>query len=57
MSGGSSSKKICNRSVSFLKKEKDYNNNYEISSSFYQRGRSANHDGKSALEGFISNTY
>ena len=53
----SSSKKLCNRSVSFLKKEKEYNNNYEISSSFYQRGRSANHDGKADLEGFIANTY
>ena len=53
----SSSKKLCNRSVSFLKKEKEYNNNYEISSSFYQRGRSANHDGKAALEDFLANTY
>lgn len=53
----SSSKRLCNRSVSFLKKEKEYNNNYDISCSFYQRGRSANHDGKAALEGFIANTY
>lgn len=53
----SSSKRLCNRSVSFLKKEKEYNNSYEISSSFYQKGRSANHDGKAALEGFIANIY
>ena len=53
----SSSKRLCNRSISFLKKEKEYNNEYEISSYFYQQGHSANHDGKAALEGFIANTY
>ena len=53
----SSSKRLCNRSVSFLKKEKEYNNYYEISSSFYQRGRSSNNDGKADLEGFIANIY
>ena len=52
-----SSKRLCNRSISLLKKEKEYNNDYEISSDFYSKGRSVNHDGKTALEEFLSNTY
>ena len=52
-----SSKRLYERSVSKLKKEKKYNNDYDISASFYQKGRSANHDGKTALEGFLANIY
>ena len=52
-----SSKKLCERSVTMIKKEKKYSNDYEISYLFYQKGRSANHDGKMVLEGFLSNTY
>ena len=52
-----SSKRICNRSVAFLKKEKKFDNDYEISSTFYQKGRSSIHDGKTALEGFLANIY
>ena len=52
-----SSKRLCNRSISLLKKENEYNNDYEISFDFYSKGRSVNHDGKTALEEFLSNTY
>lgn len=52
-----SSKRICDRSISILKKSKTYYNDYEISSDFYTKGRSVHHDGKAALEAFISNIY
>ena len=52
-----SSKKLCDRSVDKLKNEKFYNNDYEISSDFYFKGRSVNHDGKASLEAFIANIY
>ena len=52
-----SSKRICNRSVSFLMKQKKFDNDYEISSTFYQKGRSSIHDGRTALEGFLANIY
>lgn len=52
-----SSVKVYNNSISFLKNQKLFRNNYDISAAFYQKGHSANHDGKAALEGFISNIY
>ena len=52
-----SSERLCKRSVDLIKKNKKYNNDYEIACSFYSKGRSVNHDGKTALEGFIANTY
>jgi len=52
-----SSQRLCIRSVNFLKKDNKYYNDYEISSAFYSKGRCVNHDGKTALEGFIANTY
>lgn len=52
-----SSKRLCHRSISLLKKTKTYNNNYEISSDFYTKGRSANHDSKNSLEVYLSNIY
>lgn len=52
-----SSKRLYDRSVTLLKKEKDFENDYDISSYFYQKGRSAIHDGKTGLEGFLANEY
>ena len=52
-----SSKRLCDRSVSFLKNMRTYYNNYQISSDFYSKGRSANHDGKNSLEVYLSNIY
>lgn len=52
-----SSKNLCYRSVYFLKKQKKFTNDYEIASSFYSKGRSVNHDGKTALEEFLVNSY
>ena len=52
-----SSKRLFNRSISILKKGKNYNNDYEISHDLYYKATGRNHFGKSALEGFISNFY
>ena len=52
-----SSMRLCNRSIDLLKKEKTYNNEYEVSSDFYFKGRARNHFGKSAIEGFLANIY
>ena len=51
-----SSKRLCKRSVDLLKKEKKYNNDYEISSDLYARYHQ-NHFGKKAIEGYIANLY
>ena len=52
-----SSEKIFNRSISFLKNEKTYNNDYEISYDLYSKTVGRNHFGKSALENFMTNIY
>ena len=52
-----SSYRLCNRSINFLKKDKTYNNDFEISTDFYTKGRTRNHYGKAALEGFLANIY
>jgi hypothetical protein len=52
-----SSEKIFNRSISFLKNEKTYNNDYEISYDIYSKSVGRNHFGKSALENFMTNIY
>jgi hypothetical protein len=46
---------LCNRSINLLKTKNK--NNYEISSELYSKGRTRNHYGKSALEGFLANIY
>ena len=51
-----SSKRLCKRSVELLKKEKKYNNDYEISSDLYARYHQ-NHFGKKSIEGYIANLY
>lgn len=52
-----SSKRLVNRSVSFLKLKKIYNNDYEISYDLYSRIVGRNHFGRSAVEAFIANIY
>ncbi len=52
-----SSMKILNRSVTLLKKERSFENNYEIANLFYTRGRNRNHYGKTSLERFLANEY
>jgi len=52
-----SSERLFNRSISILKKEKKFENDYEISYNLYCKAIGRNHFGKSALEGFISNVY
>lgn len=51
-----SSMRLCNRGVSLLKKEKNYNNDCEISLDYYVRYH-PNHFGKKVIEGFIANSY
>lgn len=51
-----SSKKICNRSLELLKNENLYDE-YELSSFLYKKGRTRNHYGKAAVEGFIANIF
>ena len=52
-----SSMRICNRSLTLLKKKKTYYNDFEISADFYSKGRTRHHYGKSSLEGFLVNSY
>ena len=52
-----SSMRLCNRSVYQLKNQNIYNDDYEISSAIYKRGRARNHFGKVSLEGFLANIY
>jgi hypothetical protein len=52
-----SSKRLLNRTLYFLKNDKIYENDYDISLSMYSKAVGANHFGKAALESFISNYY
>ena len=52
-----SSIRIFNRSISFLKKQKTYYNDYELSADLYLKGRTKYHFGKTAMEVFLSNEY
>ena len=52
-----SSEKIVNRSVFLLKKEKNFSNDFEISSNLYSKMIGKNHYGRGALEDFITNLY
>ena len=51
-----SSMRLCQRSVAQLRKEKIFNNSYEMSSEYYFRTHPY-HFGKKAVEGFIANYY
>ena len=52
-----SSIRLLDRSISILKKEKNLENDYEISYNLYNKAIGRNHFGKTAFEGFISNFY
>ena len=52
-----SSLRLYNRSLDLLKREKSFENDFEISATLYCRGRTRNHFGKMELEGFIANIY
>ena len=51
-----SSMRLCHRGLSLLKKEKNYDNENEISLDYYVRYH-PNHFGKKVIEGFIANIY
>jgi hypothetical protein len=52
-----SSLKLCYRSIDLLKRNKVFNNDYEITADFYFKGRVRHHFGKAALESFLVNIY
>ena len=52
-----SSNRLFNRTINLLKKERDYKNDFEFSSSLYSKSNGKNHFGKLALERFMANTY
>lgn len=52
-----SSEKIFNRSISFLKTQKTFNNDYEISFDIHSKCMGRNHFGKLAFENFMTNNY
>lgn len=52
-----SSMRLCNRSIDSLKKLKTYNNDYEISTDLYYKGRTRHHFGKEAVKAFLVNLY
>ena len=52
-----SSKKLLKRSINRLKKERKYNDDYELSIDLYLRGSGLNHFGKACVESFIGNEY
>ena len=52
-----SSKRLFNRSISILKEEKNFENDYEISNNLYSKIIGKNHFGKWAYEWFIFNIY
>ena len=52
-----SSMRLCNRSLDLLKREKTYENDFEISAALYCKGSMRNHNGKADVEGFIVNIY
>ena len=49
--------RLCNRSIQLLKKKKSYNNDFEIASDLYYKGRTRAHYGTSAYENFIANIF
>ena len=52
-----SSEKVFKRSIFELKKEKTFNNDYEISFYLYSKAQGRNHFGRAALENFMANVY
>ena len=52
-----SSMRLCNRSLALLKKNKKYNNDYEISEDYGFKGEIRHHFGKASLELFLANQY
>ena len=52
-----SSRRLINRSVSILKNQNNFNNEYEISHALYCKIFGRNHFGKEAIEGFLVNNY
>lgn len=52
-----SSEKLLNRSISFLKKKKKFNNDFEIAFELNSRTEVRNHNGRSAAECFMANIY
>ena len=52
-----SSMHLLNRSVDFLKYERNFNSDYEIANTLYSKILGRNHFGKSALESFMANIY
>jgi len=52
-----SSENIFNRSISFLKNQKIFINDYEISYDIYTKSIGRNHFGKAAFESFMTNSY
>ena len=52
-----SSVRILNKSVNILKKDKIFNNDYEISYLLYSKAVGKNHFGKAALEAYMANIF
>jgi len=52
-----SSEKIFDRSIIFLKSQKAFNNDYEISFDIHSKCMGRNHFGKSAFQNFMTNIY
>lgn len=52
-----SSFKLINRSVNLLKKDKIYENDYDIAADLYNKGANSIHFGRSSLIGFLKNWY
>ena len=52
-----SSKMLLTRSINRLKKERKYNDDYELSIDLFLKGEGANHFGKSCVQSFITNLY
>ena len=52
-----SSLNLCYRSIALLKKNKVYDNDYEITVDFYYKGIIKNHFGKAVLESFLANKF
>ena len=49
-------KNLCRRGINILECNKKFNNDFEISSALYFKGRTRYHYGKAAVEGFLANT-
>ena len=52
-----SSEKVLNRSISLLKSQKNFSNDFEMSLGLYSKSLGKYHFGKAALESFLSNVY